>query len=108
MTRADARGRPEHDGQAPVPPEPLREQVFAACGYAFALGALGAGVLAPRLGAAALFLGVLLAVLLVPVSVLAIRRFARTRCRAVTGRAARQSPAGKRPEAPSFPRGPDL
>ncbi|MBS2965916.1 hypothetical protein KGA66_22920 [Actinocrinis puniceicyclus] len=49
--RADPRGRHERDENAPaqIPAEHLRDQVFAACGYAFAVGALAAGVLAPRL-----------------------------------------------------------
>lgn len=59
--------------------EPLRDQIFAACGYAFAVAALTTGLLSPRLGRLTLAVGVVLALVLIPVNVSLIRRFARLR-----------------------------
>ena len=64
---------------APIPPEPLCDEIFAACGYAFTIAAVAASLLTPRLGTVALIFGAVFAALLVPVNVLAIRRCARVR-----------------------------
>lgn len=72
-------GRRDQDAPTPRPPEPLRDQVFAACGYALAIAALATGLLAPHLGRLGLPCGLALAAALAPVNVLAIRHFARPR-----------------------------
>jgi hypothetical protein len=78
---ADARSPEEHDRHTlpHAPAEPLREQIFAACGYAFAIAATVAGLLTPHLGRRGLACAIALTALLVPVNVIGIRRFARLR-----------------------------
>lgn len=72
MTAPDKRAEP-------VPTEHLRDQVFAALGYAFAIAALVAGLLSPHLGRLGEAAGILLGVVLVPVNIGVIRGCARLR-----------------------------
>jgi len=86
-TERGARRQRELDAPAPVPAEHLRDQVFAACGYAVALAVPATWLLAPYLGSSGLPTVLALAVLMVPLNLVGIRRFARA-CRS---RGARQS-----------------
>ncbi len=101
-----ARSRKERDPNTParLPAEPLRDQVFAACGYAFTIAALAASLLTAYLGTLALIFGAVLATLLVPVNMLAIRHYARTRrpptTRRTVWRAGRRSWAATRRSTP--------
>ncbi|MBR7830716.1 hypothetical protein KDK95_30720 [Actinospica sp. MGRD01-02] len=63
----------------PIPSEHLREQLFAACGYALACAAVVFGLLTARLGRLGFISGIVLTGVLVPVNLSLIRRFARLR-----------------------------
>lgn len=88
----------ERTGPAHVQAEHLRDQIFAACGYALAVAATAVGLLTPHLGRLGLVAGIVLAVLLVPVNVAGIRRFARLRRSLTTQRAAAPAEAREKAE----------
>ena len=101
MAPQDAsRRRDQRDERVPAPirPEPLRDEVFAACGYAFTIAAVVASLLTSRIGTLALIFGAVLAALLVPVNVLAIRRYARVR-RLLRAHTERRASAATRDDA---------
>lgn len=87
-----------HDTPAParLAAEPLRDQIFAACGYAFAVAAVVVGLLLGQFGGLGLVSGLVLAAVLVPVNVVCIRRFARLR-RRLAAQFGESVPAERRP-----------
>jgi hypothetical protein len=76
-------GRPRSkQAGAPAPVEHVRDQLFAAAGYAFAFAVLVALPFTPHVGATRVVVGVIvLGLLLTPVNVLVIRGHARLRRR---------------------------
>ena len=72
--RAASRKR---NDSVPISAEPLREQIFAAFGYAFAFAAILAGLLTSHLGTAGLIASAVFGALLVPANLVAIRGRAR-------------------------------
>lgn len=109
MTTAYADTRDHNrDASTHVRHEPLRDQVFAACGYAVAIAALAIGVVTSHTGRVTVVSGVVFAAVLVPVNVCLIRRFARLR-RSLTAKPHAESSRGgeertvsqRRPEAAS-------
>lgn len=84
--------------------EPLRDQIFAACGYAFAASALIVELLTPHIGRYTLIAGIALAIVLIPINVTLIRRFARLRRSPTAQRTNR--PTGQHEADPPPPRAP--
>ena len=75
----ETRGSSPQDPHAHLRIEPLRDQLFAACGYAFVIAAPVTELLTAHLGRLALVTGIALIAVLVPVNLTLIRRYARLR-----------------------------